>query len=258
MERNFQEEQNAFFLKTENALRKLFDAAKGKNELHFALSLSPEFRGEQDAGWCTAEESFRAFDEYVSFLKLVGQSAFSVRVSLGFYCHIAEASGFYEIPKNMLRICDGEKYNLWPFQKLVAKHAETGAAIAPNANKVLKDLVGHSNLSGFLTLSEVFRDAFDPDLRNGYSHSDYVIWTDGIRLRKRNGGQPRKISWPEFDCLFHKGVNFFNILRHLVVEYQGHYNPPKIVRGQFDTEPAMDWRIYCNPQKHSFSISNGK
>jgi hypothetical protein len=42
-------------------------------------------------------------------------------------------------PKNMLRIASGEDYNLWPFEHLVEHHRASGAVIAPNANKVMKD-----------------------------------------------------------------------------------------------------------------------
>ena len=59
---DYKQEQELFFDKTERALRSLFTAAKEKNELHFCLSLSPEFRGEQSAGWCTASEAMQAFD----------------------------------------------------------------------------------------------------------------------------------------------------------------------------------------------------
>ncbi len=48
-------------------------------------------------------------------------------------------------------------------------------------------------------LSEVLRDAFDPDIRNGYAHADYIIWGDGLRLRRQAGGFPKIIKWDEFD-----------------------------------------------------------
>ena len=50
---------SAFYEKAKFALTKLFDSAKARNELHFAFSLAPEFRGLQDAGWNTALESQR-------------------------------------------------------------------------------------------------------------------------------------------------------------------------------------------------------
>src|ERR1700730_15037139 len=42
-----QDPNQAFFEKAERALRDLFDRAKAAHELHFAMALMPEFRGEQ-------------------------------------------------------------------------------------------------------------------------------------------------------------------------------------------------------------------
>ena len=75
----------------------------------------------------------------------------------------------------MLRVVGGQPYNLWPFQDLVETHRKTGAVIAPNANKVLRDPAGHAATLGLSELAEVFRDAFDPDIRNAYAHADYII-----------------------------------------------------------------------------------
>ena len=122
----------------------------------------------------------------------------------------------------------------------------------------MRDLSGHAKCSGFDDLAEVFRDAFDPDLRNGYAHADYIVWDDGIRLRKRNGGHPRTVSWKEFDYLFYKGVNFFDILKKLSIEYQNMYQEPKTIKGQMNNEPIMDWTIYCDHENGSFMISNGR
>ena len=107
-------ENNAFFEKTERVFRDLFDRARDKNELQFAFSLNPEFRGEQDAGWSTADDAHLAFDEYLAFLMKGEFTSLKARVALAFYCHLAEASGYYEIPKNMLRVVGGQPYNLWP------------------------------------------------------------------------------------------------------------------------------------------------
>jgi len=245
----------AFYEKAKLAFHKLFDAAKAKNELHFALSLAPEFRGMQDAGWNTAMEAQVAFQQYLQFLKANLDDPFKARVALAFYSHLAEASGFYEVPKNMLRVAGGERYNVWPFQKLVEKHKLTGALIAPNANKVLRDLAGHSQDLGFVELAEVFRDAFDGDIRNGYAHADYVIWEDGIRLPKRNGGQSRKVAWPEFSGLLERCINFFNLLNETVAAYRSSYNPAKQIRGQMRDEPEGIWTIHADLEHKRFTIS---
>jgi len=245
----------AFHAKAEKALRHLFDSARAKNELHFAFSLQAEFRGMRDPGWNTAAEAHVAFNDYIEHLKTAADTRFNARVALGCYCHVAEASGFYEVPMNLLRVAEGRRYNVWPFRDLVKEHKETGKLIAPNANKVLGYLSGNASNLGFGDLAEVFRDAFDGDLRNGYAHADYVIWDDGIRLPMRNGGQPRKVSWPEFTAHLNRGINFFNLLSETVREYRDSYNPPKQIKGRLAEEPEAIWTIHSNPEMRTFAIS---
>lgn len=245
-----------FFQKMERSFRALFEAAKARNELHFVLSLNSEFRGEQGPGWSTADDAQIAFHEYIEFVNESPQTSLKARVALGFYCHLSEASGFYEIPKNMLRVAEGEEYNLWPFRNLVERHKVSGNIIAPNANKVLKDLAGHASELGMQELAEVFRDAFDSDLRNGYAHADYIIWSDGIRLRKRNGGYPKIVTWEEFNVIFGRGINFFHFIAELVQEYKSSYNPPKKIRGRLSNSPEMFWTIHADPERGAFSISS--
>jgi len=245
-----------FFEKVERAFRSLFAAAKQKNQLHFAMALMSEMRGSQDAGWNTAEEAHRAFEEYADFVN-TAKGPIRLRVALAFYCHVAEASGFYEVPKNMLRIAGGEGHVLWPFMHLVESHRLTGDRIAPNANKVIKDLAGHAETLGLHELAEVFRDAFDSDIRNGYAHGDYVLWNDGLRLPKRNGGQPRSIPWESFGAIFDKGVNLFNILRQVQEESIKFYENPQTIRARLNDEPEGEWTIYSTPGG-AFGITSGK
>jgi hypothetical protein len=250
------EENKKYYESLEKSLRELFDKARGTNELQFAFSLSPEFRGMQDAGWNTAHDAIVAFDEYLEFINDGPITSLKARVALAFYSHLSEAAGFYEIPKNMLRVAGGEQYNMWPFLNLVETHTQTGIKIAPNANKVLRNLAGHAKTLGLSDLACCIRDAFDPDLRNGYAHADYVIWSDGIRLRKRNGGHPRLVSWEEFNARFERGINFFQMIRDLVNEYMDSYSEPKIVKAAMNPgKPEFNWKIHADKEKHSFSIS---
>lgn len=131
------------------------------------------------------------------------------RLILAFYLHVAEGAGFYEMPKKMMLTIEGKGNNIYPFQNLVKKHQETGAAIAPNVNQIMKNLMGHALELDLSELSDVFRDAFDADVRNAIAHSDYILAPDGMRLRKRNGGQPYVISWNEFDAIISRGINLF-------------------------------------------------
>jgi len=247
-------ENERFYEKAGTAFRGLFHAARARNELHFALSLNPEFRGMRDPGWSSAHDAEAAYEDYEAFINEGEASRLKVRVALAFYCHLAEASGFYEIPKNMLRVAEGQLYNMQPFRDLVEVNRQTGNRIAPNANKVIRDLAGHAENLGFHQLAEVFRDAFDPEIRNGYSHADYVVWVNSLRLGLRLGPL-RELSYVEFFARFERGANFFQILREVVAENLTSYSEPRVVRAQLAEEPAADWKIAFNPQDGTFTIS---
>jgi hypothetical protein len=249
----------AFYDKAIKALRELFDKAKAVQELHFAMALMPEIRGAQDPLWNTAEEAVRAFDQFEALIKKMDKKDLvRVRVALTFYMHAAECSGFYEIPKKMMLTIDGRGNNIYPFQGLVKKHRKTGKAIEPNANRIMKDLMGHAFTLGLRELSEVFEDAFDVDVRNAIAHADYIIAPEGLRLRRRNGGQIRVISWDDFDKIFTRGVNLFSFIRQLAAEYVQGYNPPKTIKSRLGSkEPLSDYTIYYDPKNETFGWVSG-
>jgi hypothetical protein len=155
----------------------------------------------------------------------------------------------------MMRIVGGEAYVMWPFLKLNSTHAATGKVVAPNANKIFRDLVGHAESLGLSDLAYCFRDAFDPDIRNGYAHADYIFWTDGLRLRRQAGGQPRIITWPDFSQILLRGYNIYGILRQLIAEYVRSYSTSKTIRASMAGEPATDWTIAVDASTGAFSIS---
>lgn len=245
-----------FFVVALKSLNELFEKAKNTNEVQYAFSLNAEFRGSQTPGWNTADEANRAFEDYLNFLQETEWSNFKGRVALAFYCHLAESSGYYEVPKNMLRVASGEYYNLYPFQHLVRDHRETGKKIAPNANKVLQDLAGHAEQLGLHDLAVVFTEAFNGDIRNGYAHADYVVWSDGIRLPKRNGGIGQIITWDEFKTLLYRAINLFNMLRHITEERKRAYFPARKVMGRFyNDKHDREFTIAADPEIGTFTIS---
>ena len=251
-------DNDAFFEKADRALRDLFGRAMAAQELHFAMALSPEFRGSQDFGWSTAHKSVRTYDEFKAHLATFEQETpVRVRIVLAFYNHVAEGAGFYEIPKALLLTIEGRGNNTLPFQDLVERHRRTGDIIAPNANRIIKDLIGHASELGVTEVAEVFRDAFDPDVRNAVAHADYIIRSEGVLLRRRNGGTPRLIRWEEFWPLIDRGLNLFQLIREITSEHVHSYETPKTIRARLADEPEQDWTIYCDRNTRQFGFISG-
>jgi hypothetical protein len=249
-----------FYDKADRSLRDLFERAKAAHELHFVMALMAEFRGSQDFGWSTAHESVQAFDEFIALIRELKRDApIRVRVILTLYAHVAEGAGFYEIPKALLLTVEGRGNNIMPFQDLVERHRKTGEIMAPNANRIMKDLIGHASELGLTELAEVFRDAFDPDVRNAIAHADYIIRPDGLLLPRRNGGSPRMISWKDFSPLIDRGLNLFTFIRQITREQVLSYETPKTIRSRLsEADPQQEYTIYCDPKTQAFGFTTGE
>jgi hypothetical protein len=240
------------------AWAELFGAAKAREEMQFAMALNPEFRGMQDAGWSTADDSFRAVEEYLELLSGMDPKPIKLRVALSFYSYLSEASGLYEVPKNMMRIASGDEYNLSPFRHLVERHAASGSLIAPNSNKVMRDVLGHADELGLQKLKSIILETFDAELRNGYAHADYIVWDDGIRLRKRNGGHPSLVRFDDFTLKLNKAIAFFQALRDQMNDSVRTYSTPIRILGRMNlSDPVMPAIIHYDEISGSFSITIG-
>lgn|GEM_PF-717918 len=250
------EKQSAeFFQKAERAFKGLFEAAKARNELHCAFAVMPEERGIQTSGWSSAAETFLAFNDYLEFLDASPDSRFKLRVMLSFYCHLSEASGFYEVPKKLLMVYEGDPYFSSAFHSIVEENRRTGNAMVPNASKVFRDLVGHAKRLGFDELADVFKEAFDPVLRNAYAHANYILRPNEIRIKDKATNRIRIISINEFNLLFNKGLQFFHALRSVLKEYMMSYVPAKMIVGKVHNEPETPCKIEYFPEHRQFVAS---
>lgn len=249
----------AFRMKAVTALDGLFEAAKAANELHYAMALMAEFRGMGGGRWNTAEDAVNAYDACKNLIETLDEDEPArIRVILGFYLHVAEAVGLYEVPERMMLTVEGKGNNFRPFQRLVKKHMKTGKAISPGANAVMKVLMGHAYNLGLHDLSDTFKEAFDGDLRNSIAHADYTLVREGMRLRRRYGEDEREISWAEFDKIIVKGLNFFGYIRDLIKLHIETYDPPRTIQAQLhEREPLTAWTIFYGPVSGKFGVTTG-
>ncbi|TPM02798.1 hypothetical protein FJ960_16645 [Mesorhizobium sp. B2-3-11] len=237
-------------------ISRLYGFARQMNEMDFAASLGGEFRGMQDAGWSTQITAADVRQELETYLTRDRQlTTAEYRIVLLLYCQLAEAGGVYESIKNVMRVITAVPYNLWPFRELVRVRKQPAAIIGPNANKTFRDLADTARAIGMPRLAKLLANAFRDDIRNGIAHADYVIWSDGLRLRHRNGGNVYTISHEDVLSAVVRGIAFFDILQDHNRTAMGFYNPPKEIVGKFSGNFPMPWTVHSDPVTGTFSIS---
>lgn len=248
--------ERAFIVDLATEISRLYGFARQMNEMDFAASLGGEFRGMQSAGWSTTITAAQVRDEVEAYLQKT--EPFTVpeyRVVLLLYCQLSEAGGVYESIKNIMGVIAASPYNLWPFQKLVRVRQEPKAIIGPNANKTFRDLAETARAIGMRRLGDLLVEVFRDDIRNGLAHADYIIWEDGLRLRRRNGGQVYSISHNEVGEAIQRGIAYYDVLQDHNREAMKFYHPPREVVGKFSGNFPMPWTIHADPAKRTFSIS---
>ena len=250
-----QYEENAKFLQRADAgIRALFEAAKTKDELNFAASLSPEFRPYKRN---SAVDAQYAFADYSLFLGRENEDDIRPRIALAFYSHLAEASGFWEVLKNLLEVARGQKFNVMPFAKFTARYGASVGSTVPNANRLMRSLVKSSSDAGFSDLQTTFGDAFDSDLRNAYAHADYSLAKEGIFVLSRYNHE-RQVSWRDFNILLDRAIHLYLILNDIRVEHCERYIEPKQVIGSLnERDPAGPWLIEFKGSDRAMNIFNG-
>ena len=245
-----------FNIELATEISRLYGFARQMNELDFAASLGGEFRGMQSAGWSTTITASEVRAELNAYLQKTDPMTVSeYRVVLLLYFQLSEAGGVYESIKNIMGVITAAPYNLWPFQKLVRVRKEPKAVIGPNANKTFRDLADSARAIGMKRLGELLVDVFRDDIRNGIAHADYIIWEDGLRLRRRNGGQVYSIPYDEVSEAIQRGIAYYDILQDHNREAMNFYDPPREIVGKFSGNFPMPWTIHADPVKRTLSIS---
>lgn len=234
----------------------LFGYARKINEIDTAAALFGEFRGAQDAGWNTVATAHEIFHE----LKALGSrgaplTRAELRQVLCLYAQLAEAGGVYEGLLNILQVPQLKAYNLWPFQDLVRIRPAPRAVIGPNANAMFRRLAKAATEIGMIGLARLLELAFRDDIRNAVAHADYILVSDGLRLRRRNGGHPTVVSNAELVASLQIALFFFELLQTFQQATAESFRPARIIVGRFSENPPMPWKIEFTDDGR-FSISS--
>lgn len=257
MGENVSTSESVFLDKARAALDNLFELARAKDELNFALSLSGEFKAYTYTSAMESQRAFRDFDEFMALDQFRGRPI-RLRVAFSYYLYTAESVGLWCIPMAIMGVLAGGYYNIEPFNRWVRKDKATGQNVGPNANKVMSALERAATDLGLTNLAEVFHDAFDNDLRNSIAHSDYAVSpSEGVYVRGRHD-HSRLIRFPELESIVQRGIGFLYELRNAVKDMQRIYETPKAVFGTMnDRDPPCWHALYSDPVEHTFSVVGG-
>lgn len=244
-----------YALELNRQLTYLISSARAMSELDLAGALFGEFRGMQDAGWSTVQTAHEIFEE----MRAIGSqkealSTAQYRHMLCLYTQLAEAGGVYETLMNLMGVIQLKPYNLWPFQDLVRVRKAPGRVIGPNANAMFRRLASLALEIGMTRLSELLEMTFRDDIRNGIAHADYIIANDGLRLRRRNGGNAYCVAHNDVLNAMNIGLTFFDLLMQLSRRAIESFRPPRTIIGRFSANPPQPWTVEL-AEDGSFSIS---
>ena len=233
----------------------LFAYARKINEIDTAAALTGEFRGMQNAGWSTVQTAYEVFEE----LKALGNKGApltrpELRQVFCLYAQLAEAGGVYETLLNIMQIAQLKAYNLWPFQDLVRVRQQPRAVIGPNANAMFRRLAEIAAAIGMSALARLLEIAFRDDIRNAMAHADYILGPDGLRLRRRNGGQAVVVSHQQMQDALQIAIFFFELLQAFRQEIAETFRPARTIIGRFSDNPPMPWTVELT-EDGRFSIS---
>jgi hypothetical protein len=170
--------------------------------------------GMEDADWDPFEESKAAFEDYNALLRLdeaMPSQAGRWRIGLLMYCQAVEMTAPQEFLANLLRVLSGKKYHIKPFGSLGRTNKKKAFSWVPPSAPVkyreLKRLAAMCNQSA---LCDYINQFFNEDIRNAFSHSDYVI--SGEHFRWTESGLAQQLPLDVVNLTVRNCFRFFSTL----------------------------------------------
>lgn len=171
--------------------------------------------GMSDPGWDPFEETRQALEDYNWMLEQVQQEkgdTAALRVGLLMYCQLVEMSGAHDMLYNLLRIVDGESFTIRPFMHLWRRRGML-SYLPPSAKTKFKEICERCDKLGETALKHLISGFFNDDVRNAFSHSDYVLTEDWFRWTE--GGVASQIDRSVLEELIAASFRFYSALVRL-------------------------------------------
>jgi hypothetical protein len=170
--------------------------------------------GMQDAHWDPFEESFEAFEDYNALMRYsrreLSEGA-AWRLGLLMYCQAVEMTAPQEFLANLLRALVGSKYHVKPFGSLGrSRKNQPFSWIPPSAPMKYRELKKLADAAGETALTNYIDQFFDEDVRNAFSHSDYILAPEHFRWTE--SGVAQQMHLDQLNILVTNCFHFFSTL----------------------------------------------
>jgi hypothetical protein len=218
-------------------LKRLFGAARQRDELSFLFAVLGINSGIEDAGWQPIAETHALVQDLVGLINAPLSDDTKARMALLLYCHVVEANFLYHCLYNLLLTVDGQLPKIFNF---LDKYKQ---GVPPSVSAKLSEIRSKAAEHGFHGINEIFDEIMRPDIRNAFFHSDYILYGGELRLKHR-GSQYANIPLKELYALVEKTLAFFGVFMHLLTEARRSFPNGYLITGR----KAPDGRNLCSVQ----------
>ncbi|MHC4276892.1 MAG: hypothetical protein ACYSTI_06140 [Planctomycetota bacterium] len=167
--------------------------------------------GMSDTNWDPFEESLGAFKDFRWLLRKTlshRTKKAATRVALLIYCQAVEMTAVHEMLANLLRCVAEKPYVISAFGHLIKRKKKSAWKwVPPSAPMKFREIKRLASEIGDDQLSEIIEGFFNEDLRNAFSHSDYILTRTDFRWTE--GGPAHAIPYKELDRLIAVCFDFY-------------------------------------------------
>lgn len=214
-------------------LEPLFRKAQEVDEFEYACTLL-RVRGAERAGLDALVEGQALVSDMLSLIQSPLNDPTKLRLALLLYVHIVEMKAPYHVIINMLRVTQGERYNLAPF----------GGARYPEGR--IRRIKAASAAADFPEVGTHFDTFYSKEIRNAFAHSGYVIHGDEFNIVGGKGIEvsPGVISHsvsaqdyvlPRIQRAVDYGLGFFELMS----SSRRAYKEPKVVNARLGPDGQL-------------------
>lgn len=236
----------------------LFSAAREADEFEFACALL-RVKGLEEPGWDPYSETHALVSDLTSLISAPLQGTTQIRLGLLLYSHLTEVDTIYAMLANLLRIVQGERCVTDPFSN--PPNLRNVRLWPPSAAMVHRWLYDDLRAGGWSAVAETLEWFFDEQVRNAFSHADYIIHGDKIRSRAArfeiDGIITGEMPLERFTELLNRALVFFDAVAGLHHDQRTSYREPMEVTGRFGSnEERIPIRLLADAERGLYGFES--